>query len=281
MTEEQVAEQPELNTAQESETAQAESPVLPDETEQASDVKTDEQINAEVQDEAKAKAEKRQRSIQRRMDELTREKYAERQAREELQKQNAELMALLKPKAEPQATGAPRQQDYQDYAEYVKAEAVWNAKQEAQALIDKHLQEQSKSQQQVAQSAVERELASTFAKRAAEVAKSIPDYQEVMADADQIEVPNHVLAMIRRLDNGPLIAYHMVKNPALAEKFMLEPPEMHGVILGQLSASLKSPAKISNAPAPGKPAAPKSAASATEPPEDADAYMAWAAKHMR
>jgi hypothetical protein len=281
MTEEQVAEQPELNTAQESETAQAESPVLPDETEQASDVKTDEQINAEVQDEAKAKAEKRQRSIQRRMDELTRDKYAERQAREELQKQNAELMALLKPKAEPQATGAPRQQDYQDYAEYVKAEAVWNAKQEAQALIDKHLQEQSKSQQQVAQSAVERELASTFAKRAAEVAKSIPDYQEVMADADQIEVPNHVLAMIRRLDNGPLIAYHMVKNPALAEKFMLEPPEMHGVILGQLSASLKSPAKISNAPAPGKPAAPKSAASATEPPEDADAYMAWAAKHMR
>lgn len=282
MLEEQVAEQPEEITAPESETPQGESPVLPDETEpETGEAKTDEQINAEVQAEAKARAERKQRGIQKRMDELTRDKYAERQAREALERQNAELMALLKtPKAET-PTGAPRQQDFSDYAEFVKADAVWHAKQEAQAILNARLQEQSKSQEQIAQSAVERELASTYAKRAAEVAKSVPDYQEVMEEADQIEVPNHVLGMIRRLDNGPLIAYHMVKNPALAERFMQEPPEMHGVILGQLSASLKAPAKVSNAPAPGKPAASKAAVSATDPPEDADAYMAWAAKHMR
>lgn len=280
---EQVAEQPEDNPAIESETSQEESTVSPDETEQTSEqeVKTDEQINADVQKDAQARAEKRQRSIQRRMDELTRDKYAERQAREALEKQNAELMAMLKPKAEAPRTGAPRQEDFTDYAEYVKADAVWHAKQEAQAILQATLQEQSKNQQTAAQSAVERELASTFAKRAAETAKTLPDYQEVMEDADQIQVPNHVLSMIRRLDNGPLIAYHMVKNPALAERFMSEPPEMHGVILGQLSASLKSPPKVSNAPTPGKPAASKSAVSPSDPPEDADAYMAWAAKHMR
>ena len=285
MSEQEQVAAPEENTALESEAAPVaeESGFTDEPTEkvEGEEVKTDEQINADVQKEAQARAEKRQRSIQKRMDELTRDKYAERQAREALEKQNAELMAMLKPAPTAQRTGAPRQEDFTDYAEYVKADAVWHAKQEAQAILKATLQEQSKAQQSVAQQAAERELASTFTKRAAEIAKSLPDYQEVMEDADQIQVPNHVLGMIRRLDNGPLIAYHMVKNPALAERFNTEPPEMHGVIIGQLSASLKTPSKVSNAPPPGKPAAPKSAASPSDPPEDADAYMAWAAKHMR
>lgn len=285
MTEQEQVAEPEVITASESEPAPVaeESGFTDEPTEKVAgeEVKTDEQINADVQKEAQARAEKRQRSIQKRMDELTRDKYAERQAREALERQNAELMAMIKPQPTAQRTGAPRQEDFTDYAEYVKADAVWHAKQEAQALLQSALQEQSKAQQTAAQSAVERELAATFAKRAAETAKNLPDYHSVMEDADQIQVPNHVLGMIRRLDNGPLIAYHMVKNPALAEQFMREPPEMHGVLLGQLSASLKTSAKVSNAPPPGKPAASKSSASPSDPPEDADAYMAWAAKNMR
>lgn len=250
---------------------------------------TDEQKNERVQQEAAQKAEKRARGIQKRMDELTRDKYAERQAREELARQNAELLALLKGKTEnvPSADDRPTQDQFSDYAEYVKAYAIWaaekaaklHARQEAKALLEQNLKEQREAQARQAQIQSEQAVINAYAQRHKEAAKTIPDFEETMAEAD-VDVPAHVLNMIRRLDNGPIVAYHMVKNPALAQQFFTHPPEMHGILLGQLSATLKGSAKVSNAPPPGRPTQAKSG-SANEPPEDTEAYFAWAAKHMR
>jgi hypothetical protein len=102
---------------------------------------------------------------------------------------------------------------------------------------------------------------------------------ETMADAD-IAVPTAVYDMIRRLPEGPTIAYHMAKNPELAQQFFEQPPYMHGVLLGQLAATLKAPQKTTTAPAPGKPAASK-AGSDNEPPSDPNLYRAWADKHLK
>jgi hypothetical protein len=245
----------------------------------------DDQQNKALTEEERKKSEKRISGWQKRVNELTRDKYAERQAREQLAQQNAALLALVKAResqaaSPPKDQGPPRQEQYTDYDAYQRDLAAHYGKLAASQHFEqltKHQQEQLSQQM-----AIQRERAAIdlFAQRAAETAKSVPDYAEVMEDAESIQVPNNVLAKIRMLDNGPLVAYHMIKNPALAQQFFTKPPEMHDILLGQLSATVKVPAKVSNAPPPGTPAKGK-AVSANDPPEDTDAYMAWAAKHMR
>lgn len=261
------------------ETEVAQEPAVTGDTEVA---EPDKDKNKTVVDEAKQKSEKRLSGIQRRIDELTRDKYTERQARENLEQQNKELLAILKGQKAPDGKtddGRPKQDQYPDYADFVRADAVWLAEKAADAKIEKALSTQSEETRRQSFAQSEQQAVAQYNERAKEAAKSIPDYDEVMSDAD-VDVPMPVLAMIRRLDNGPTVAYHMAKNPALARQFFDQPAAMHGVLLGQLSATLKGTAKVSNAPPPGKPAQPK-AGSSSEPPEDADAYMVWAAKHMR
>ena len=253
----------------------------------ANGAETDEQKNKRVQQEEQQRAEKRSRGVQKRMDELTRDKYAERQARESLEKQNAELLAMLKGNTSKptQSDGRPTQDQFQDFQEFVRADAVWHARQEsvreARALLEENLKTQTQAQQRQAHEHNERTIHSAYVQRQREIAKNIPDFDETMSEgAQDITVPDPVFNMIRRMPNGPLIAYHLVKNPALTDQFYNSPPEMHGILLGQLSATLKGSAKVSNAPPPGTPVKAKTGSS-SEPPEDTDAYMAWAEKNMR
>ena len=243
----------------------------------------DGQENKAIVDAERQKAERKVSGIQKRLNELTRDKYAERQARESLERQNQELLSILKTGRQPveqQADGRPQQSQFTDYAEFVRADAVWNATQAAKTLIEQERRVLHETTQRTTAANTEAAAAAAYQQRMAAAAKAIPDFEETMADADTIEVPTPVLNMIRRLDNGPQIAYHMVKNPELAKQFFTQPPEMHGVLLGQLSSTLKGSAKVSNAPPPGQPARSKTG-SGSEPPTDADAYMAWAAKNMR
>ncbi len=254
----------------------------------ANGAETDEQKNKRVQQEEQQRSEKRSRGVQKRMDELTRDKYAERQARESLEKQNAELLAMLKgntTKPNQSNDGKPTQDQFQDFQEFVRADAVWHARQEsireAKTLLEENLKTQTESQQRQAREHNEQTVHSAYMQRQREIAKTIPDYDQTMAEgAQDITVPDPVFHMIRRMPNGPLVAYHLVKNPALTDQFFSSPPEMHGILLGQLSATLKGTAKVSNAPPPGNPVKAKTGSS-SEPPEDTEAYMAWAEKNMR
>lgn len=277
------------NAAQTSETESqvSEQTAVADTATEANEAVTDEQKNREVQEQEKQKAERRSRGVQKRMDELTRDKYAERQAREALEKQNAELLAMLKGGAkQSQAVDAdaqPTPDQFTDYQEYIRADARWIARQEAKALVEQTRKTMNEEQQRTAQEQSERQMAASFAQRQREIAKAIPDYEQTMADgAHEINVPNGVFDMIRRMPgtDGHLVAYHMVKTPALADQFFSNPPELHGVLLGQLLATVKGAAKVSNAPPPGK-IVRANTGSSSEPPEDTAAYFAWAEKHMR
>jgi hypothetical protein len=244
----------------------------------------DGQENKNLVDAEKQKSERKISGIQKRLNELTRDKYSERQAREALERQNQELMSLLKTGRQPADTpadGRPQQSQFTDYAEFVRADAVWNATQAAKAMMEQTMKAQGEHTQRQSQAQADAAAVAAYQARQAAIAKSIPDFAETMEDADTVDVPTPVLTMIRQLDNGPLIAYHMVKNPTLAQQFFGKSEAMQGVLLGQLSASLKGSAKVSNAPPPGQPARAKAAGSSSEPPTDPDAYMAWAAKNMR
>lgn len=299
MSDEMVIEQNEQvaapdNAAQPSETVTevTESTVAPDATEtETPDAVTDEQKNEQVKVEEQQKTEKRARGWQKRVDELTRDKYAERQAREALQKQNEELLRVALGKGNATAANATQESDGrpnpasyvhgESDAQYIRDDAVWLAEQRTRAILNDNAKQQTEAQAKQAQEQSERAVTSAFMTRQREVAKTIPDYDATMAEgAHEISVPNPVFDMIRRMPDGPLVAYHMVKNPALTEQFFNNPPELHGILLGQLSATLKGAAKVSNAPTPGKPTQARAASSST-PPEDTAAYFAWADKHMR
>jgi len=282
------------NAAQPSETVTevTENTVAPDAAEtETPDAVTDEQKNEQVKEEEKQKTEKRARGWQKRVDELTRDKYAERQAREALQKQNEELLrvALGKgnanaPNAAQEGDGRPNPASYvhgESDAQYIRDDAVWMAEQRTRAILNENAKVQTEAQAKQAQEQAERAVTSAFMTRQREVAKTIPDYDTTMAEgAHEISVPTPVFKMIRRMHDGPLVAYHMVKNPALTDQFFNADPDDYGIILGQLVSTLKGAAKVSNAPTPGKPTQARAASSST-PPEDTAAYFAWADKHMR
>jgi len=277
----------EPNAEQQSE-AEGKPPVVDGESGAPEVVETDEQKNARVQQEATEKArlkeEKRQASVQRRMDELTADKYAERKRADELAAQNAKILALLEGKQNaPQAPGEPTREQFENYEDFVTARAefraVAKAEAAAQAAIEKfsktQQETQSRSQQEESRKATEKQ----FIERRMEIEKSIPDYKEVMEDWEP-KIPDSAVDLLVKMPDGPLITYHLAKNPSLEAQFRDQPAYMHGILLGQLSATLKSQAKVTAAPSPGKPIASKPGTS-TEPPSDPNQYYAWAQKNLR
>jgi len=251
---------------------------------------TDGQKNERVQREAAEasakRAEKQSRGVQKRIDELTADKHAERKRADELAQQNARILALLEGKSGatsgPAVDAAPQREQFASYEEYLRADARYVAQQEAKTLFEQSSKAQREAADKVAAERAVIETRRSYASRQADIAKTIPDYFEVMEDAN-VSVPTTALNLIQKMPDGPLIAYHIAKQPDLAKQFWqyADDPAMHGVILGQLSATLKAaPSKSSNAPAPGKTVTTKPAAS-NGPPSDPDQYFAWAAKHMK
>lgn len=277
----------EPNAEQQSE-AEGKPPVVDGESGAPEVVETDEQKNARVQQEATEKArqkeEKRQASVQRRMDELTADKYAERKRADELAAQNAKILAMLEGKqTAPQAPGEPTREQFENYEDFVTARAEFRAVAKAEAATaaaiakfsETQKETQTRSQQDESRKATEKQ----FIERRMEVEKSIPDYKEVMADWEP-NIPDSAVELLVKMADGPLITYHLAKNPSLEAQFRDQPAYMHGILLGQLSATLKSPAKVTAAPAPGKPVVSKPGTS-TEPPSDPNQYYAWAQKNLR
>lgn len=273
-----------LNAEQQSE-AEGKPPVVGGESGAPEVVETDEQKNARVQEEASEKArlkeEKRQASVQRRMDELTADKYAERKRADELA---GRLAALESKQNTPQAPGEPTRDQFENYEDFVTARAEFRAVAKAEAAtaaaIAKFSETQKESQTRSVQEESRRATEKQFIERRLEVEKSIPDYKEVMADWEP-NIPDSAVDLLVKMADGPLITYHLAKNPSLEAQFRDQPAYMHGILLGQLSATLKSPTKVTAAPTPGKTVSTAKGGTSTEPPSDPNQYYAWAQKNLR
>ena len=242
-----------------------------------SEVETDEQKNQRVAAEAAEKAAQRrardQQSINQRMAELTAEKKA-------AQEMAAQAMALLQRGQQPQTqvSGAPVREQFESWEDFIAANATYKATNEVRQLFEQQSRQQAEQRQAEDQQRQARDQAQQFQRRAAELAKELPDFAAVMANADMVQVPDHVAAALRQREDGPRIAYHMVKNPALAQAMQGLDAMSQLVMLGELSASLRTAPKVSNAAPPGRPTGASKASSLGDPPEDTEAYFAWAEK---
>lgn len=255
------------------------------ESETPEESETEEQKNERaLQEEAtkrQAKEEKRALGVQRRIDELTAKNYQEKARADALQTVLDSMNKGGNQQQQSDASKEPQRDHFESYEDFLEAKATFKAEQ----IVQKHLeqyqtqQKEATTRSQAEQSRKESER--QFLERRATLEKEIPDYKDVVEDWDTSTIPSSLVDMLIKLPEGPLVSYHMAKNPALEAQFRDQPEYMHGIILGQLIASLKSVPKTSTAPAPGKTVSSSKAGSSKEPPSDPEQYFAWAQKNLR
>jgi hypothetical protein len=220
-------------------------------------------------------------TAQDRIDELTRDKHAERRRAEAAERE----LEALRPKAEPAAQPAADDEPDPSDAKYQFGETdpAYIKDLGAHAARQEFIRLRNEDQQ----SNVARSVRQADADRRAEFAKAHPDFDEKVFKsnwartdimADEIEASEH----------GPAVAYHLATNPAEAERIAKLDARAQiraiGAIEGKLSAAAPTASTtpvntVSNAPPPapnlrGKGGQFKAAA-------DTDDFAAFEASHVK
>jgi len=118
----------------------------------------------------------------------------------------AQYEAKQNPVTEAPIIQEPKLGDYPDWDTFVKAQVKYEAKQIVQEEL---AQKESRSR--------EVELNNNWQKNVHSVRQELPDYDEVIAEYDDVPVRPEILEMMRESDIGPKIAYHLAKNPDILE----------------------------------------------------------------
>lgn len=228
------------------------------------EVQTEKPEVPETEAEAKEKAERdekgRFKGVQPRIDELTR-------ARREAEREAAYWRQMAQAQATPEkAPEKPTPDKFSDYGEYVEALTDWKAAQAAEKVTAKMLSERAQAQQ--AATAQE-----TWQSRAAEARKQLTDFDEVMSSAD-VPMRGTVIEALKESDRGPELAYHLAKNPDVAQRLNTMSERQALIELGRLEASLAAPqgkspppVKLTQAPKPASVGAPLGSSATTKSPE--------------
>lgn len=193
--------------------------------------------------------------VQPRIDELTR-KVRENERETAYWRSRAEAAAA--PAKEPPKKPTPDQFD--DYGAYVEALTDFKADEKVNTALD--AREKAATEKQQAQTRV-----TTWNDRVIEARKTIPDYDTVMA-ASEVPIADFVLDELRDSELGPQLAYHLDRNPDVAEKLNTMNPRQAAREIGRLEAKLLS---VSASPDPvevpkGEPPAPKVKTTNAPPP---------------
>lgn len=178
--------------------------------------------------------------VQKRIDELTR-------ARREAERQ-AEYWQGVATQTAPEAQGdKPSRDDYAEQDDYIEALTEWKAE---QAVTRVQREQAAQSANHARQSAWEAREAQTKA--------SIPDYDAVVP-VSTVPIKPHVVEALMDADAGPLLAYHLAKNPDVAARLNAMTPARAEIELGRIETTLTAPAvKVpSNAPTPITPITPQ------------------------
>lgn len=174
------------------------------------------------------------------------ERKYERELRQRLESENEALRQRSEPKPV-EAPGRPEREQYQNDIDYIRAEARWEADQRFKVQLDQW-NEQNQKQAQIRQF---QEVKQTYEKRAAEVRRENPDFDELVKDPD-LPISEPMAVAIALSDNGPKLALYLAKNQDEAERIYRLPPALAQMELGKLEMKISgtTPKKISTAPAP-------------------------------
>lgn len=172
------------------------------------------------------------------------ERRAIRKMSDEMSQLREQIQKIQQPQQpQQQATGEPKQGDFESYEDYIRALGRYEATQ----VLTKAQKEAQEREQQVASQRQAGELQRLAATRVAAGQKEFPDFDAVVneAVADGLIEPGSELHMaIIESDMGHKVAYHLAKNPDEAERIAALPPRALAREIGKLEA------KLAVAPAP-------------------------------
>ncbi len=188
------------------------------------------------------------KGVQKRLDELTAQRRdavdrEQRAVRESEFLRQQLLQAQQKPQ-EPQAPVAgstePKLEDFSDYAEFTRASARWEARQEWAAIRAEEAQAASQH--------AKAEQARTFQTRVSAFAATVPDF------ADTVLTPNAVISIpiaeaCAAIEKGPEVLYYLGKNRDEAVRLYNLDPISAAIEVGRILASLPKP-RTTQAPPP-------------------------------
>ena len=189
--------------------------------------------------------------VQKRIDELTRNR---REAERERDYWRDQALGKPQPQAEeakPESAAPPTLESVDfDEVEYQKQMAQW-----ALSNIDQQLDQRLSAKEQEAQArqqeAERHQRRLAFAAKADEFAAGKPDYYEIANNPD-LHINDVMADVIASSDKGPEVLYHLGNNPQEAERIAQLPPTHAALEIGRLEAKISLPkAKtVSEAPPP-------------------------------
>jgi hypothetical protein len=188
---------------------------------------------------------KKRNGIQKRIDDMARQKYEAINERDLLKKENEEIQARLAalesvPKPEPTIESF-------DYDQDAFTQAVID--QRAEAAARKIFDEQQKRNIDAQEQAKVQEQIKVFSEREARFAQEIQDYDQI-AKNPTLPINDAMADLIRTSDNGPAIAYHLGKNPQEAWRISQMQPMQAQRELLNIEFNIARPKQVSSAPDP-------------------------------
>jgi len=215
--------------------------------------------------------------IQKRIDELT---HARRAAEREAARWRAIAEGTQKGNPAPQAHEFASDDDYEAALQQHRIDEA------ARKVAANQANQAAEQYQQEAASAVD----ATYNERAADAARRIPDFVDVVGKAD-IQITHDMLAALKASAHGPDIVYELAKNPAEAQRIAGLPAAQMFMALGAMearaaatattatsapAAAAAPAARTTNAPPPARPAGAGASAPNTDPANmSMDEYKAW------
>lgn len=120
--------------------------------------------------------------------------------------------AATPPATSPKPTEDEIGTKYDSYADFVEALADWKVEQRDAAREAKLAEDRQKTQQETAQREYDTALAKTL-ERVAAFKLTHPDYETLMAQHSQVNLPPAVNKAVMTSDHGPAFVYHLMQHP--------------------------------------------------------------------
>jgi hypothetical protein len=173
-----------------------------------------------------------------------------------IERMAAEIEQMKRSPASEAKTGdekPPKEEDFNgDYFAFQRALTAFEVKQSLRSELDKDRQQHANERQ----NARRQEAAEEFMERADEVKVRIPDFEATIEAFEKGggRFSQHVIEELQDSEHGPLLAYHLAKNPKIATELNAMSARDAAREIGRLEAkvSLPQPKKQTQAPAPLK-----------------------------
>jgi hypothetical protein len=210
-----------------------------------------------------------------------------RMLREENQRLRAERAYLPQTQPQPQqpqfdANRMPAREQFSNFEDYSNAVTRWHANQAAGEYLFNTLRTIATAQQQEQMQRETQRVVNDHESRIERFARSVEDWDETVIEREDVIVPPLASAILMQMEDGPAAMYAIGKNPAIVRELRNMNAVQATVYLAKVANAVKGTSQSSNAPAPGSPVRnTASKGGADNPPTNPDAYMAWAAKHMK